>query len=88
MNEAAYENDYIAAGYYVPDMSNVRFDGDRPASEGIEELVPSGAGCPSCGEQRCDMLVWRNGEDVVCVTCGAVYDPWKELTDEVPRDGG
>ena len=37
------------------DMSNARFDGDRPASE-APELVPEGCFCPSCGENRMDWL--------------------------------
>ena len=41
-----------------------------------DELVPPEAGCPRCGEQRMDYLVWtEDGGRVECGTCGFVYQP-------------
>lgn len=63
----------------TPDMSNARFDGDRPAEEEECELVPWDSRCPKCDEQRMDFLVWvgdwETGETVVCYTCGHRYEP-------------
>jgi len=74
---AAYENDYIAG--YTPDMSNARFDGDRPASEAPDhddDVVGPDEACPCCGENRMDWLAWdEDGTVVTCITCGADYDP-------------
>jgi len=39
-------------------------------------LVAPTAGCPECGEDRIDVLVWQeDGERVRCDTCGEVYKP-------------
>ena len=57
------------------DMSNARFDGDRPASE-APEIVPEGCFCPCCGENRMDWLAWdAAGTVVTCTSCGVDYDP-------------
>jgi hypothetical protein len=76
---AAYENDYIAG--YTPDMSNARFDGDRPASEAppMSEKVAPIFACPCCGERRMDWLAWNTaGTVVTCTSCRADYDPNEE----------
>jgi len=30
-------------------------------------------GCPNCGEDRVDWLVWQDHENVLCTACGHVY---------------
>jgi len=41
-----------------------------------DELVTEDSGCPCCGELRMDWLEWtEDGENVICTTCGNVYDP-------------
>lgn len=41
----------------------------------VEEVAPA-EGCPNCGEQRMDWLVWDDDcEAVTCQTCGTVYTP-------------
>lgn len=41
-----------------------------------EDIVPTGAECPECGENRVDWLVWDDDcEIVTCTTCGAEYVP-------------
>ena len=59
------------------DMSNSRFDGDRPASERPpSETVEAYEQCPDCKETRIDWLAWDDdGEYVTCATCGCVYVP-------------
>jgi len=42
------------------------------------ETVPPDAVCPDCGENRMDELVWNAEENVVCQTCGRVYDPLRD----------
>ena len=61
----------------VPDYSNARFDGDRPASEAPDDDVVADCFiCPGCGENRVDWLAWdEDGTVVTCTTCGASYDP-------------
>jgi len=61
----------------VPDYSNARFDGDRPASEAPDdEVVADCFICPGCSENRVDWLAWdEDGTVVTCTTCGASYDP-------------
>ena len=57
------------------DMSNARFDGDRPASE-APATVAAVFACPCCGERRMDWLAWNKaGTVVTCTTCGVDYDP-------------
>jgi len=46
------------------------------------DTVADGNECPNCGEDRCDLLVWRDsdeGEYVECTSCGAWYDPNEEV---------
>lgn len=45
-----------------------------------EELVSPG--CPKCCESRIDYLVWVDEESVKCTSCGFVYKPLEENTDE------
>ena len=61
----------------VPDYSNARFDGDRPASEAPDDDVVADCFiCPGCSENRVDWLAWNDeGTVVTCATCGADYDP-------------
>ena len=61
----------------VPDYSNPRFDGDRPASEAPDDDVVADCFiCPGCSENRVDWLAWdEDGTVVTCATCGASYDP-------------
>lgn len=42
------------------------------------DLVPEGAECPVCGEERVDWLVWLDDETVKCQTCGCEYNPFEE----------
>ena len=42
----------------------------------LDTDVPKAAGCPQCGEQCLDKLVWQDdGETVRCTTCGKQYTP-------------
>ena len=50
----------------VPDYSNARFDGDRPASEAPDDDVVADCFiCPGCGENRVDWLAWDEDGTVV-----------------------
>ena len=46
--------------------------------EDPERVHPEDA-CPGCGEDRVDLLAWdQDGTFVMCLTCGAWYDPDEE----------
>lgn len=32
-----------------------------------------GDNCPGCGEADMDRLIWQNDDDVVCMSCGLIY---------------
>lgn len=41
-----------------------------------ENLVPTGSGCPKCGENRADHLCWdKENIYVTCDECGCMYQP-------------
>lgn len=40
-----------------------------------EDVVPMGAECPECGENRVDWLEWLDEERVECTVCGTIYQP-------------
>lgn len=41
-----------------------------------EETVAACFACPVCHEAHTDQLEWnRDGTEVVCLSCGSVYDP-------------
>jgi hypothetical protein len=42
---------------------------------GNADLATKSCACPSCGERRFDCLEWTPEEDIVCGSCGTVFDP-------------
>lgn len=40
----------------------------------VETVDPRFA-CPNCGESDCDELEWVSESEVVCNTCGTLYEP-------------
>jgi hypothetical protein len=38
-----------------------------------DDLAPTGAACPGCGERRTDELVINDDGSVLCLTCGRRY---------------
>lgn len=39
------------------------------------ERVSAGCGCPHCGEDDIDQLVWIDDDRVRCGNCGTIYCP-------------
>jgi hypothetical protein len=40
-----------------------------------DDRVGADCACPGCGEDRYDLLVWQDDEQVRCFTCGTTYAP-------------
>jgi hypothetical protein len=54
------------------DEARQRIAAIRAEREG-EDVAPTGAACPGCGERRVDELVINDDGCVLCLTCGRHY---------------
>ncbi len=49
-------------------------DNNPPAADDYERVRPEW-GCPRCGEDDIDWLIWIDDERIRCVHCGTIYHP-------------